>query len=189
VSQKRFKITSLVILGLVVIFGALKLFVVTPREVTYAARLEQFQTIGVPDFEVPTLDEKTVKLSEFKGSLVLLNFWATWCEPCRAEHASLVALSQRYANNPQLKIIMVSLDEKLGPVKDFLLAGPRPSVKNFTVGLDVSGKLAENYGTRKIPETYIISKDGKLVRKVLDQQNWMAPEFLSFLEALLKDNK
>jgi len=200
--NSRLKLMVLVLVFMGIGSYGIKLFVTSPLEVSYASQIEQFQKTGVPDFSIPRFDQALVKagkidpasvnyikLLDYQNTVIILNFWASWCEPCHVEYPSFVELSKRYADDQRLKIIAVSMDDNFEAMNTFLTAGPQPSAKNFIAGIDVSGKLAETYGTKKIPETYIIGKDKKLVRKVLDQQNWISPEFIEFLETLMKVNK
>jgi cytochrome c biogenesis protein CcmG, thiol:disulfide interchange protein DsbE len=194
----RFIVGLLGVLGFAALFLGTKAFLNTPRSINYADKLEYFQSQGVPDFQIPLfdphlfIDEKfdfskaqSLRLSDVKAKVILINFWATWCEPCQDEFPSLVELSQRYAHDERLKIIAVSTDEDTFALRVFLTTGAQPSPKNFLVGVDSSSRVAEQFGTKKIPETYIIDGRRKLLRKILDGQNWTTPEFIKFLDSLL----
>jgi peroxiredoxin/outer membrane lipoprotein-sorting protein len=113
-----------------------------------------------PDFTLPGLDDKPVKLSAMKGSVVVLDFWATWCGPCVA---SLPHLDQLYKEqSPKgLKVYAVNLQEEKDAVKAFV------EKKKWTlpVLLDSQGEVAKQYGADAIPETVIVGKDG-VVKKV-----------------------
>ncbi len=120
------------------------------------------------DFALKSLDGKTVHLSDFKGKAVLLNFWATWCEPCKIETPWLVELQQQYASQG-LQIVGVdmqddaSLEEVSSFAKDMGIAYPilvgKPSEQDA---------IADAYGGIPfLPETFLIGRDGKIVGKIL----------------------
>jgi cytochrome c biogenesis protein CcmG, thiol:disulfide interchange protein DsbE len=159
--------------------------------VNFAQSVEDFKVKGVPDFRLPLYDftrgvfsEEVFRLRDLRAKVVLINFWATWCVPCLTEFPSLVELSQKYKDDPRLQIIAITMDQSPTEVKNFLARGPRPA-ENFTILSDNSYFVAHRYGTKKIPETYIIDGSHKLIRKIIDSQNWMGTEFLSFLDQLL----
>ena len=115
-----------------------------------------------PEWALPGLDGKTVQLSDFKGKVVVLNFWATWCPPCRREIPDLVALHNKYADQGVV-VIGVSLDE-----------GGAAVVKSFATKSGIHYPLvmgdpqtAQAYGgISAIPTTFIISRDGKLAGSI-----------------------
>ena len=116
---------------------------------------------AAPAWELKDLDGKPVKLADFKGKVVLLNFWATWCPPCRAEIPDLVSLQQQYG--PQgLVVIGVAMDE--GGT-----ARVRPFVKKFGIEYPVvigNQKIAEAYGgIEVVPTTFVIDRKGKVIAK------------------------
>lgn len=114
-----------------------------------------------PDFELATLDGKKVHLSDFKGKAVLLNFWATWCAPCKIEMPWFVELQKQYG--PQgLQIIGVALDSEA------------PDIKKFADGVGVNyiilmgdDHIGNTYGgVQGLPATFYIGRDGKMVSRV-----------------------
>lgn len=160
----------------------------------YASNLEILKKDGVADFELPLFDpldsalnpEKKVRLRELKTPTVLVNFWATWCTPCITEFPSLLELARRYPD--KITIVAVSVDTDLSPLKGFLETYGDPSVSNFKVLVDSSGQVAKKFGTVKIPESYLLNSEFKLIRKVIDTQDWLTPSFLKFLENLWSQN-
>ncbi len=113
---------------------------------------------AAPAFELKDLDGRIVKLSDFKGKVVLLNFWATWCPPCREEIPDLIALQNKYRDKG-LVVLGVSLDQK----------GPAP-VKSFVGRMKINypvvigdEKTAMNYGgIQAIPTTFYVDRNGKI---------------------------
>ncbi len=111
-----------------------------------------------PGFALEDLSGNTVRLSDFKGKMVILNFWATWCGPCRMEIPSFVDLQDEFGDKG-LAIVGISLDNAgVSVVKEF--------VDEFSVNYPIlmhDGRVAYQYGINPIPTTFIINKDGKVV--------------------------
>jgi cytochrome c biogenesis protein CcmG/thiol:disulfide interchange protein DsbE len=129
-----------------------------------------------PQFTISD-DARTVNLASLRGHVVVLNFWATWCLPCIEEVPSLVRLQQRL---PQVAIVAISSDDDPAAYKQFLTAN---SVDFLTVR-DPSSSIMHLYGTVKIPETYVIDRQGVLRRKFVSAQNWTDPEIVNYLAKL-----
>jgi thiol-disulfide isomerase/thioredoxin len=136
-----------------------------------------------PDVSVNSLaDGKTLKLSELKGKVVLLNFWATWCPPCREEIPSMMKLNTFMTGKP-FQMVAISIDE-----------GGKPAIESFfkesgfslPTYLDASGASAKTYGVTGVPESFIIDKQGILVKKIIGGAAWDSPEVVSFLESMMK---
>ncbi len=119
----------------------------------------------------------SVDLAQYRGHIVVLNLWATWCAPCVEELPSLLALEKR---NPQLAIIAISTDQDDQIYHRFLV---QHHVDLVTVR-DADGRINALYGTVQIPETYIIDRNGVLRRKFIGAQNWTGPEITDYLAKL-----
>lgn len=131
-----------------------------------------------PDFSVQDSDHK-VSLRDFRGKIVVLNFWATWCPPCVEEMPSLVQMDQRLKNKG-IAVLGVSIDVDADAYHRFL--------KEYKVGFvtvrDPEQKSATLYGTHGWPETYIIDRNGIVRRKFIGPLDWSQPEILEFLTKL-----
>jgi peroxiredoxin len=143
---------------------------------------ERLVVVGdsAPDFSITADNGRTITNSNFGGKLLVLNFWATWCPPCIEELPSLDAFQRRFANSGVVVLgISVDKDEKL--YRDFL-AKARVS---FLTARDPDNKINAEYGTLKFPETYIIDRSGKVVRKIISNTDWMSERMLKDVESLL----
>jgi thiol-disulfide isomerase/thioredoxin len=130
-----------------------------------------------PDFTVSD-GQRTVKLSQFRGKPVLLNFWATWCPPCVQEVPGLVALQQEMGD--KVTIVAVSMDVDEEAYKAFT-AKKMPGV--LTVR-DPEHKSSSLYGTFAYPETFLIDKDGKIQRKFIGPMEWNSPDMIEYFHKL-----
>ena len=108
-----------------------------------------------PDFLLPTLDGKTVRLSDLRGKGVVINFWATWCPPCRKEMPQLVAAYQRYRNEG-LEVVAVNVGEPEDRVRQFA----EEFGMRFTVALDKIGAVARTYSLLGLPTTFFVDRQG-----------------------------
>lgn len=133
---------------------------------------------AAPDFTVHD-SERTVTLSQFKGQVVVLNFWATWCPPCIEEMPSLVLMQQRMKAKG-VTVLAVSVDVDGNSYRRFL----RDHNVNLLSVRDADQKSNELYGTFKFPETYIIDRNGIVRRKFIGAVDWTKPEVIDFLAKL-----
>ncbi|MBA4601187.1 thiol-disulfide oxidoreductase ResA [Thermoactinomyces mirandus] len=114
-----------------------------------------------PNFELSTLDGKTVKLSDFKGRVILLNFWGTWCEPCRTEMPALQKAYENY-HKEDFVVLAVNIAETDVAVSSFA----DQYGLTFPVLLDRNRDVTRLYQVGPIPSTFFIDKDGKISNKV-----------------------
>ena len=119
----------------------------------------------------------TVRLADYRGQVVLVNFWATWCEPCLVELPSLLQL---HHEQPNLVILGVSIDEDGEAYKNFL---SRRHI-DFTTVRDPGQKTPQLFHTDMWPETYVIDRQGFIRRKFVGAQDWTSPEIQAYLKSL-----
>jgi cytochrome c biogenesis protein CcmG/thiol:disulfide interchange protein DsbE len=126
------------------------------------------------------LDGKPAHLFDLRNKVVVLNFWASWCPPCVEETPSLIALQQRIA--PRNGVVLgVSIDEDPQAYEKFL----REHQINFPTFRDPSKKIPNDYGTAMWPETYIIDRQGIIVRKIIGPQDWNSPDMIAYFDSVL----
>ncbi|ETT56187.1 redoxin domain-containing protein [Paenibacillus sp. FSL P4-0338] len=118
---------------------------------------------SAPAFETVTLQGENVSLSEYKGRVVLLNFWATWCKPCMREMPLLNVLSES-AELP-VETLFVNAGESKGTVSEYMAEHQF----SFPVIIDVTGRISASYRVNALPSTYIINKTGKISRVVVGE--------------------
>jgi peroxiredoxin len=161
----------------------LSLVVVQVKESNAAPEARPEVGYLAPDFALPNLDGKTVRLSDLRGKKgVFINFWATWCPPCRLEMPTMEKVYQDYKSRG-LEILAVSID-----------AGPKSTVKNFMrelkltfpVLLDPEIEVLRMYKFFGLPASVLINKQGIIRFKEQGYRNWTDPESRKKLEAILK---
>ena len=130
-----------------------------------------------PHFILRTLNGEEVRLADLTGQVVLLNFWATWCPPCREEIPSMMRLNTAMAGKP-FRMLCVSIDDggKVA-VEEFF----RKSGFSLPVLLDSDQQTAKRYGLTGVPETFVIGKDGVILKKVVGAMEWDRPEVVGYL--------
>lgn len=135
------------------------------------------------DFSLLNLNNKTVTLSDLKGKIVFLNFWATWCGECRVEMPLMQKLYMRFKDK-DFAMVAVSLNEPKSVVEKFF----DDYKLTFTALLDSKGELGIPFGIRGIPMTYILDKGGGIIGKVIGARQWDSKESFALFEQLLKES-
>ncbi|MEO8596048.1 MAG: TlpA disulfide reductase family protein [Candidatus Solibacter sp.] len=133
---------------------------------------------SAPEFQITADNGQTVSVPDFKGKLLVLNFWASWCPPCVEETPSLSKFAAAYA--PKGVVVLgVSVDKDEKAYKNFL----QRFKPNFLTAREF--KTHEDYGTFMYPETYIIDAKGKVLRKYAEPVDWMDPRITQLIDSLL----
>lgn len=131
-----------------------------------------------PDFTVKDAD-RTVTLSQLRGQVVVLNFWASWCGPCIEETPSLMRMQQKMKSKG-VTVLAVSMDEDESAYHHFL----NVHGINFLTVRDPGQQSNALYGTFRYPETFVIDRNGVVRRKFIGQVDWLEPEITDFLGKL-----
>lgn len=138
---------------------------------------------AAPEFAFKDQSGKERSLSGLRGKVVLVNFWATWCPPCRDELPSMQQLQRRMVNKP-FEMLALSVDDSWESVNRFM------KENGFTVPVyaDFDKRISTLYGTHMWPETYIVDKKGKIAYKVIGAKDWTSSEVLKFLDVLIAES-
>jgi thiol-disulfide isomerase/thioredoxin len=132
------------------------------------------------DFPIEFLSGAKRNLSSYKGNLVFLNFWATWCGPCRSEMPSMQTLYQRYKSRP-LAVVAVNLGEEKEDVRRFM----QEQNLSFPAALDEKEEAGYLFGIEAIPTSYLIDKAGRIIGGVQGSIRWDTPAIYALFDYLL----
>ena len=145
---------------------------------------EPSKSVAAPDFTAETLAGETVRLSAFKGQVVFLNFWATWCVPCKEEMPAMervhLALQGR-----RFRLLAVNLQEAPAAMQKFV----EELGLTFDIVLDPSGEITRDYNVINLPITYLIDKQGTIVARAIGQRPWDNETYLRYLRNLVASEK
>ena len=154
------------------------------------AIVRAFREAGLPvvtegiapvNFTLPLLDGTNVSLSQYKGKVVFLNFWATWCGPCRSEMPSMETVYQKLKDQG-LEMLAVNLGESRNDVSAFM----NQYRLSFPAVLDERSITGSYYNVQAIPSTYIIDRRGLIIARLVGSIDWNTPKITAALEAALQ---
>jgi cytochrome c biogenesis protein CcmG, thiol:disulfide interchange protein DsbE len=135
---------------------------------------------AAPEFAVTTDRGARLTPKGFGGRVLVLNFWASWCAPCIQETPSLNAF-QSSLRQSGVVVLGVSIDKDERAYRTFL----QHFQITFETARDPDQKISSKYGTFKIPESYIIDRNGRVAAKIISDRDWMEPEVIRFVKSLL----
>lgn len=148
-----------------------------PFEVEYPA-----EAFIAPEFTVPSLTGGAVKLSNYRGKVVFINFWATWCATCKVEMPSMEKLYQRFKDRG-FEMLTISVDKDRSLIEPFM----KEYALTFPVLLDPDSQVAKRkYKTTGVPETFIVNREGIIVHKAIGPRDWATEETMAAFEELLR---
>ena len=141
-----------------------------------------------PDFELQTHDGKVIRLSDYRGKVVVVNFWASWCNVCKSEKPSLRNMTEEMAGE-NLVVLSVASDRSWDDVKKALPKGAPFRVLLDPPASDESniGKLATAWGIKAVPESFVIDKRGRIRLYLANKRDWDAPVTETCLQALVDE--
>lgn len=147
---------------------------------------------SAPEVNATDLNGRPVRLSQLRGQVVLLNIWATWCGPCQQEMPSMQRLFDSLKGEG-LRIVAVSVDARPGTPDESgrpggdVAAFTREFGLSFDVWQDPSGAVSRDYRTTGIPESFLVDKRGKIVKKVIGALEWDDPATVALIRRLLRE--
>ncbi len=133
-----------------------------------------------PHFSIRTDAGRTIGTPDFPGKVLILNFWASWCAPCVEEMPSLDVLQKRFSGQG-VTVLGISIDKDANAYHQFLARTP--------VGFETARQTADlinvDYGTLQVPETYIIDRSGKVLKKIVGKEIWSDERVINYVQSLL----
>jgi len=142
------------------------------------------QATAAPDFTVKTLDGQTASLSDYRGKVVLLNLWATWCPPCREEMPSMQSLYDDLKDQG-FTILAVAAPNPPRETREKIETFVSQGDYSFPILLDSEYKVNGIYGTGSIPTSWVVDAEGNLVARLVGATDWTAEPIVSAFEELL----
>ena len=173
------KLKSVILVVIFIVAIALILFSVKREE---TPKTKAVVGLTAPEFSLYDPSGKTYTLSELRGSVVFINFWATWCPPCIEEMPSIQNLYNGFKDKKEFRMVTILYKD------DYNKAMAYMKQNNYTlpVLIDREGKSAKAYGVTGVPETYIVDKQGVLREKVIGPADWNSTQADSLISNLLK---
>ena len=138
------------------------------------------RAVQAVDFDLADLAGEVHSLQSYRGTVVFLNFWATWCGPCRTEMPDLQELHDELGDHAGFTMLAINLQEDAAQVRGFAAELDL----SFQILLDSSGETSAAYGARTLPMSYVIAKDGSILARIIGVREWAAPEFAALFRAL-----
>jgi peroxiredoxin len=142
------------------------------------------KVIPAKDFKLQDMDEQTISLSDYKGKVILLNFWATWCPPCIREMPSMERLHQQ-VDAEGFKVIAINQMEDADQV--FAFTGQLEIDPTFEILFDTTSSVSRDYAVRGLPTTYLIDKEGRIRYRAVGGREFDHPEVIKTIEQLMAE--
>ena len=153
------------------------------QELSSLGFLTTTQSVAAPDFTLKDLEAQSVSLSSFKGKVVFLNFWGTWCHYCLEEMPSIQRMYDQLKHK-DFEILAVSVNDTPAAAQSYVTQNSY----TFPVLLDLEYKASQIYGIRGFPTTYLINKRGNLIGKLVGSREWDAPEVIRIFKTIINND-
>jgi thiol-disulfide isomerase/thioredoxin len=137
---------------------------------------------AAPEFELVALDGRQYGLTDFEGRVILVNFWATWCPPCRKEMPALARLAQHFQGEG-FEVVGVNVGESVERVQDFLQT--LPVLPDFPMLLDPDGSVSQAWHARVVPTTWVVDTEGRIVLGAVGEVDFDRPDLRGQIQALM----
>jgi peroxiredoxin len=184
VLKTRGLLAYLLALGLGTILGVTVSWALTTHPPASLELQMASEEVEAPDFSLRDLGGKQVRLKDFRGKVVFLNFFATWCDPCRLEMPAMERL-HRANKDKGLVVLAVDIRESARTVRGFI----QELKLSFPTVLDEDGSVAYMYAVRPVPATYLIGRDGKILWRAFGAREWDSREAHQYFSSLLDGRK
>lgn len=145
---------------------------------------ELTEPFNAPNFTLQGEEGKTYRLKDYRGKVVILNFWATWCPPCREEMPSMERAWKKVKDDNDIAILAINVGEDADTIFEFM--GHYPVT--FPLLMDIDGNVVKQYPVRGLPTTYIIDPAGMVTHRAVGSREWDAPALLQQLKDLKSKN-
>jgi peroxiredoxin len=184
-SIRRVNLRTLILIVLMVVgIGIIVLLQLKDSPLNPSGKPLLGEGVPAPNFSLPDLEGKKVNLTDFKGKVVLLNIWATWCAPCVEEMPSMEKLYQELKGE-DFELLAISVDEAgAEAVKPFM----EKHKLGFPVLLDTKGEIKNLYQATGVPESFIIDKYGMIVGKIIGPRDWADSRAIRYFRNLIQSN-
>ncbi|WP_312398641.1 TlpA disulfide reductase family protein [Chryseobacterium sp.] len=143
---------------------------------------DKAHSFTVTDFNMKDIDGKSISTQDFRGKVVFINFWASWCPPCRAEFPSIQKMYEKYKDNQNVEFLTINLDDDVNAGKKFL------EKNKYSIPFWVSnGNIPQEIYNGSLPTTVILDKNGKIRLKHTGMADYSKDSFYQQLEKLIKE--
>lgn len=154
-----------------------------PESNNRIATVDAMEKEGVPNFQAKDLGGNSIDFSSYAGKVVILNFWASWCTPCIEEVPSLIKLIKEFKGDVQL--LAISGDSSREDIDVFLKSFPELKAENIKIIYDEDRSLMKRFEIARLPESLVIGKDQKLVKKIVGTIDWYNKDSIEYMKSLL----
>jgi peroxiredoxin len=182
VMRRRRSIIVWTVVYLWMVFSAISVHAFDQKTLSRLGLQEISGQNEAPDFTLLSLEGKQVSLKDYRGQVVFINFWATWCEPCKKEFPEMEKLYSEYKAKG-LTILAVSID--VGGEKDVKAFAEKMGA-TFPILLSTKGTITSAYWTWGTPTSYLIDRNGKILGRAIGPRDWNGAEYRTAFDALLK---
>ena len=140
--------------------------------------------VDAPNFKLEDIDEYEYDFSEYRGKVVLLNFWATWCPPCRREMPSMERIYKKYQDKD---FTVLAINQMEDEDKVFAFTGALDTRLTFNILLDTKSSVSHDYDVRGLPTTYLIDKKGRIRYRAIGGREFDHPEVEKIIQSLMQE--
>ncbi len=174
------KSKAVLIVSILIIAVVMAVMTIKPRQILDP---DHFDT-KTHRFELIDPEQNTINISDLRGSVVFINFWATWCSSCIDELPSIEAMYKNFSGNPNFRVVTILYKDDLKRALAFM----KMRGLTFPVYLNPDESAARMFGITGVPETFIIDKSGKLRHKVIGPADWDSPGALEIFQKLMTES-